>query len=205
MSSQLRRTTCRVKDRMALKEKWLEGGYEEFAQDGPENLSINQIAKKIGASRSSFYHHFAEIDLFIDELLAQHWKICQEFNEAGKENCKNLIPDLYDLLAQFPIPLQFSRQLFRYRHIPRYNFVFVKAYQASSDAFILNLFAKHLDLDQPQSELNHLFLTLGEAYNSRPDPRGFSARTPSRHAEDIIQDLSNLVGSGVYSTLRRVP
>jgi len=55
---------------MALKEKWLEEGYEEFAQDGPENLSINQIAKKIGASRSSFYHHFAEIDLFIDELLA---------------------------------------------------------------------------------------------------------------------------------------
>ena len=70
MSSQLRGATCRVKDRMALKEKWLEEGYEEFAQDGPENLSINQIAKKIGASRSSFYHHFAEIDLFIDERLA---------------------------------------------------------------------------------------------------------------------------------------
>lgn len=188
-----------------MKEKWLEGGYSEFAEVGPEHLSINHIAKKIGASRSSFYHHFAEVDLFVDELLAQHLEICREFNEAGKENCKNLIPDLYDLLAQYPTPLQFSRQLFHNRHIPRFNFVFVKSYQASADAFVLDLFAKHLDLHQPQNDLNHLFLTLGEAWYSRLHPQDLSAGTLRRHAEDILQDLSTLMGSGVYSTLRKVP
>ena len=188
-----------------MKEQWLQQGYVDFAKQGPENLSIKHMGEAIGASRSSFYHHFAEMDLFIDELLAQHWDICQEFNEAGKEACQNLIPDLYDLLAQYPIPLSFSRQLFHNRHIPRYNFLFVKTYQASAEAFVLNLFAKHMDLQLPQRDLNHLFLTLGEAWYSRLDPKDLSAATLRKHSEDILQDLSNLMGSGIYTRLRKVP
>ena len=160
---------------MALKEKWLEGGYAEFAEVGPEHISINLIAKNIGASRSSFYHHFAEVDIFIDELLAEHWKISEEFIERGKENCKNLIPDLYDMLAQYPAPLKFARQLFLYRHIPKYNYVFLKSFNESTDAFVLDLFARHLDWKQSHRELSGLYLSLGEAWYSRLDPRDLSA------------------------------
>jgi AcrR family transcriptional regulator len=190
---------------MGLKEKWLEGGYAEFAEVGPEHLSVNHIAKKIGASRSSFYHHFAEIDLFIDELLAEHWKICHEFNRVGREKCKNLIPDLYDTLAQYPVPLKFARQLFLHRHIPKYNYVFAKSLKESTDAFVLDLFARHLELNPSHSELRGLYLSLGEAWYSRLAPQDLTARTLSNHAEDIIQDLSKFMGSGVYSTLRKVP
>jgi AcrR family transcriptional regulator len=188
-----------------MKDQWLEQGYIDFAKEGPDNLSINRIGQEIGASRSSFYHHFAEIDLFVDELLARHWAICQEFNQIGYASCKNLIPDLYELLASYPIPLQFSRQLFHYRHMPRFNFVFVKSYEASAQAFVLALFAGHMDLHLPQDDLKHLFLTLGESWYSRLDPKDLSAGTLRRHAEDILQDLANFMGSGIYSTLRKVP
>ena len=187
-----------------MKDQWLEQGYIDFAKEGPDNLSINRIGQEIGASRSSFYHHFAEIDLFVDALLARHWEICQQFNTAGKANCKNLIPDLYELLATYPTPLQFSRQLVHHRHIPRFNFVFVKSYEASAKAFVLDLFAEHMDLHLPQEDLNDLFLTLGEAWYSRLDPKDLSADTLRRHAEDILQDLANFMGSGIYSTLRKV-
>ena len=188
-----------------MKEQWLEQGYKDFALEGPDNLSINLIGREIGASRSSFYHHFAEIDIFIDELLQMHWSICQAFTEAGKESCKHLIPDLYDLLATYPIPLQFSRQLFRHRHIPRYKYLFARTYDLSSEAFIMDLFARHLDLEVPQRDLNQLFATLGEAWYSRLDPNDLSAATLRRHAEDILQDLSSLMDSGIYSSLRKVP
>ncbi|MDX1333437.1 MAG: TetR/AcrR family transcriptional regulator [Robiginitalea sp.] len=188
-----------------MKEQWLQQGYLDFAKDGPDKLSINQMGQEIGASRSSFYHHFGEIDLFVDALLARHWAVCQEFNQIGKVSCKNLVPDLYELLAAHSVALQFSRQLFHHRHIPRFNYVFVKSYEASAQAFILELFAAHMDLHLPQNDLSHLFMTLGEAWYSRLDPNDLSAATLQHHAEDILQDLANFMGSQVYSTLRKVP
>ena len=188
-----------------MKKKWLEQGYKDFAIDGPDKLSINNLAKKVGASRSSFYHYFAEIDVFVDELLELHWTICQEFNSAGKKSCKKMIPDLYELLAEYPIPLQFSRQLFLNRNIPRYNYVFLKAYETSAKIFVLDLFGDHINMQLPHRDLNHLFLTLGEAWYSRLDPQDLSAEVLCGHAEDILQNLMSFMDSGVYSKLRKVP
>ena len=186
-----------------VKKKWLEQGYRDFAIDGPDNLSVNQMAKKMGASRSSFYYHFAEIDLFVDEMLSYHWNICMEYNQEGRNSCKTLVPDLYKILAQYPIPLQFSRQLFLNRHIPRYNYVFRKSYETSANMFLLKLFADHLGLQLPESDLKNLFLTLGEAWYSRLDPKDLSADTLQVHAEDILQNLINLIDSGIYTKLRK--
>jgi hypothetical protein len=60
-----------------------------------------------------------------------------------------------------------------------------------------------MDLHLPQKDLYHLFLTLGEAWYSRLDPNDLSAETLAHHGADILQDLANFMGSGVYSTLRK--
>jgi len=119
------------------RKKWLETGYRHFAEYGPENLSINKISKELGSSRASFYHFFGDIDVFIDELLAMHWKIALDFNRQGKAECKQLFPDLYNILAGHPIPLKFSIQLFRHRNTPAYNFLFIKTYESSAKEFLL--------------------------------------------------------------------
>lgn len=104
--------SCRGREKPSgMKDKWLQQGYTDFAKEGPQKGSISRIGQEIGASRSSFYHHFAEIDLFVDELLARHWAVCQEFNQTGKVSCKSLNPNLDDLLAAYPLALQFSRQV----------------------------------------------------------------------------------------------
>ena len=187
-----------------MRKEWLEQGYKDFAEGGPENLSVNHMAKEIGSSRSSFYHHFGDLEIFLDSILEMHWEIVLEFNESGMARCKNLVPDLYELLAEYPIPLKFNRQLFHNRHIPRYNFLFNKAYQASGEAFLIKLFAIHIGIDTSSDNMEHLWLTLGEAWYSRLNPEDLSAQTMQQHAESILKDISTLIDSGLYSTLRKV-
>ena len=186
-----------------MKEHWLKQGYEDFANEGPEKLSVNQIAKKIGVARSSFYHYFGDIDIFIDQLLEQHWGLTEEFHQAGKTHCKSLMPDLYLLLAEYPVGLRFNWQLFHHRHIPRYNYLFLKSYEAGAEEFIIDLFARHTKLDLPSPDLFNLYKTLGEAWYSRLNPHDLSASELQKHSEAILEDLSGFINSSLYSSLNK--
>lgn len=185
-----------------MKEKWLEKGYEHFAEYGPDKLSVNQLSNQLNTSRASFYHYFGDIDIFIDELLAIHWSISQDFNEQGAEICQNFIPDLYHLLSQYPIALRFSRQLFQYRYVPKYNMVYIKTYESSAYAFLLKLFAAHLGIDRPKDEVYSLWLTLGEAWYSRLNPEDLSQQSMQNIAEDVLDSLSSLINSDMYAIIK---
>lgn len=183
--------------------KWLEEGYSQFAEYGPEKLSINKISKAVEASRASFYHFFGDIDLFVDELLAKHWQICLQFNAYGRKHCHALFPDLYELLGQYTEPLQFNLQLFHHRHYPRFNYLFVKAYADGAHAFALKLFADHLGLNPNHPAVYDLWLTMGEAWYSRLDPKDLSAETMQQHSRDIIQTVSGFMKSRLYASLQQ--
>ena len=181
---------------------WIEKGYEHFALYGPENLSINKLSKTTGSSRASFYHHFGDIDVFVDELLAKHWYLTETINSSGRKECKRLLPDLYNLLEQNPLPLQFSLQLFHNRSNPEFNFVFIKSYEEIAKSFALKLFIKHFGLLQSEREVYPLWLTLGEAWYSRLDPNDLTSETLQKHSEEILQNLSKFVNSALYNHLR---
>ena len=183
------------------KQKWLEKGYEHFALYGPENLSINKISREIGSPRASFYHYFGDMDVFTEELLTMHWEIGQQFTLAGPEKCKKLFPDLYKLLEQYPIPLQFSRQLFLNRHIPAFNYLFLKMYRAHARAFILDLFSKHFKFHQDKNTIYELWLTMGEAWYSRLDPDDLSALSMETLAKDILSSVLTFITSDLYSRI----
>ncbi|WP_321372875.1 TetR/AcrR family transcriptional regulator [uncultured Draconibacterium sp.] len=183
-----------------MKKKWLNEGYKQFAKYGPDKLSINNISRAVGLSRASFYHYFGEVNIFIDELLEMHWNISEEFKETGKKRCKNLIPDLYNLLAEYPIPLQFGLQLFHHRHQPQLNLLFIKSYEAISQAFALELFAKSLKLNACDVTVSDLWITVGEAWYSRIDPEDLSSITLQRHAKEILHTVNRIVNSKLYES-----
>ena len=54
------------------KDIWISKGYELFALNGHGRLKIEPLAKAVGISKSSFYHHFADLDLFIGFLLKHY-------------------------------------------------------------------------------------------------------------------------------------
>lgn len=186
-----------------LKQKWIEKGYEHFALYGPENLSINKISKEIGSSRASFYHHFGDIEVFIEKLLDMHWRMSQQFCSFGARECENYFPDLYLLLEQYPIPLKFSKQLFLNRNIPAFNYLFMKTYNASASAFILKLFAKQFGLHQNDEDTYNLWLTVGESWYSRLDINNLSAKKMQKLAEEIMNSVLKFISSGLYSKMQK--
>lgn len=183
------------------KEKWLQEGYRQFALNGPGNLSIKKISEEIGSSRASFYHYFGDIDVFCEELLAMHWDIAHNFNEVGKSTCNHLFPDVYNLLTENAVPLQFSMQLFHHRSNPAFNYLFMKTYEASARAFLLKLFTEQYSLKQPESEVYDLWATVGEAWYSRLNRDDLSASTLQKHAEEIMDTVIKFAGSRLYSII----
>lgn len=178
---------------------WVEKGYEHFALYGPEHLSINKISKEIESSRACFYHYFGDIDVFIDELLHLHEEISQEFNLIGKRECKTLLPDLYNLLANYPIPLKFCRQLFINRSNLLYNTAFIKAYKDSSITFALKLFSQQYELKNNEETFN-LWATVGDSWYSRLDINDLSAKKMQEIAEEVLNSVFKFVSSELYSS-----
>lgn len=180
------------------KQKWIEKGYEYFALYGPNSLNINKISKDIGLARTTFYHHFGDLEIFTDELLNKHWEICLQFGIVGSNECKKLIPDIYNLLEQYPIPLRFSKQLFINRHVLSFNYLFIKIYNHHANMFVLKLFSEHFKLYQSKEYLNSLWATVGESWFSRLDVNDLSTKSMQLLAEDIMKSVLKITSSNSY-------
>ncbi|MBI3149897.1 MAG: TetR/AcrR family transcriptional regulator [Betaproteobacteria bacterium] len=55
------------------RQRWLEAGLEALTAGGLEALRIEPIAKRIGLTKGSFYHHFASREAYVEALL-EHWE-----------------------------------------------------------------------------------------------------------------------------------
>ena len=99
---------------------WIEVGYEIFSREGMNGLKIESMARAVGISKSSFYHHFADIIIFRDYLLRYHTKRAKII--AAEENqCANIDPELITVLVNAKIDLLFNKQLRINRKIPEYQ------------------------------------------------------------------------------------
>lgn len=185
------------------KQQWIEKGYEHFAIYGPDNLSINKLSKELGSPRASFYHHFGDIEVFIQSLLDMHWQIILEYCSIGAKECKKLFPDLYILIAQFPLSMKFNLQLFLNRNNPTYNFVYIKTYNVSSEAFTLKLFCNHFNLSCQNEDVSNLWATMIEAWNSRIDTNNLSAAHLQEEAEKVVDSVMKFISSDLYSKIKK--
>lgn len=139
--SYLQRAVIMTKDNQKI---WVEAGYETFAKEGIAGLKVEALARKTGKSKSSFYHFFADMEVFTEVLLQQHLHSSKEIAEKAK-NCKKMVPDMLNLLLNAKQHILFNRQLRILRHIPQFNNCFQKAHLPVENAF-LNLWAEALGL-----------------------------------------------------------
>lgn len=92
------------------KEIWVKAGYELFALKGQSGLQIEPIAKRVGKNKSSFYHLFADSEIFLDELLRYH--ISQTKLMCDKETkAKNFNPDIITIFLEHKTDILFNKQL----------------------------------------------------------------------------------------------
>ncbi|MEZ4772416.1 MAG: TetR/AcrR family transcriptional regulator [Bacteroidia bacterium] len=137
------------------KDIWIKKGYETFALGGATGLKIESLSRKVGVSKSSFYHHFADLEIFIGFLLKHH--ISQSCIMAEKElNAKNINPDLIDILAEHKIDLLFNRQLRINREIQSFADTLSESNKIVGDGFVL-VWVKDLNLQFTQKQLAAFF------------------------------------------------
>jgi AcrR family transcriptional regulator len=180
-----------------MKENWLKTGYQHFALQGPTLLSINSIAKEIGVPRTTFYHYFADKENLIEELLGRYMEHVDDFVVEVKSRCKHLIPDLYEVLEEYSLPLQFSRQLLMHRTEPHYNLIFVKGRQ-KSNTVLVPLFIRYYNFNIPNKLAEELWDSLTDSWYLRLDPDNLTVDSMQKLTEDIMETLLKFVQSKLF-------
>ncbi|GBF50118.1 transcriptional regulator, TetR family [Leptospira ryugenii] len=89
---------------------WLAAAYKIFALEGKSGLKIERLARLVGLSKSSFYHHFVDFDFFFEMLLAYHEERILQLLEAEKM-CERLVPDFIDLCLERKDDLFFHQKV----------------------------------------------------------------------------------------------
>ena len=118
-----------------IKKPWIEAGYHFFAKDGPQGLKIELIAKAVFKSKSSFYHLFADLDAFIEQLLLHHQERAISIAAEAKA-CKNMVPEVLNLLISVKQDILFDRQLRIHRNVPAFKKCFEQANGMVEEAFL---------------------------------------------------------------------
>ena len=140
-----------------IKQPWILEGYELFLKESLKGLKIEVMARKVNKSKSSFYHLFADIDCFLEELLSFHLERAKIISERERL-CKSIDPDLINLLVEVKEDLLFNRQLRVNRSNPAFKQCFEKANQLVGNAF-LEVWAKEIGLEN-KPKLAEIFFGL---------------------------------------------
>jgi AcrR family transcriptional regulator len=128
-----------------IKQPWILEGYKIFSKDGLNGLKIEVISRKIKKSKSSFYHLFADIECFTEELLTFHLERAKIIAERERA-CNSIDPALINLFLDVKQDLLFNRQLRVNRSNTAFKQCFEKANQLVGNAF-LEVWAKEIGLE----------------------------------------------------------
>lgn len=124
---------------------WIKKAYPIFAYHGPKGIKIERLSNEVGKSKSSFYHHFAELPLFIDTLLEYHMDQVKVI--ADKESECTTLEELISVLIEHKIDLLFNRQLRVHRENDGYRACFLQTNQIIGEA-ISDLWSEVLELKE---------------------------------------------------------
>lgn len=131
---------------MKRKEKdWVMAGYQCFAEHGPAGIKVELLARKLGKSKSSFYHYFPEREDFLRTMLEWHLERAKALAQEERR-CNNLNPELFEVLIANQEDVLFHRQLRIHRQLPIFSDYFTAANEALDGAIAL-VWAKELDME----------------------------------------------------------
>ncbi|TAF68112.1 MAG: TetR/AcrR family transcriptional regulator [Cytophagales bacterium] len=168
---------------MERKFLWIETGYALFANEGMQALKVERLAKKVGISKSSFYHYFADNELFIEELLDYHLQQSRIIAEKEKKS-NHIDPDLIAILIEHKTDLLFNRQLRIQRNNPRFAHTLSLSDQIVGNSFIA-IWVKDLGLQLSQKQLEGIFSLALENFYLQISEQNLSTIWLSNYFENL--------------------
>jgi AcrR family transcriptional regulator len=101
-------------------DKWIEAGYELFANEGPEAIQVERLGRILNLNKSGFYHYFLTRENFIAELVAYHHKMAALYIH-GISCCRNIDPDYIYVIINLKMNVIFHMRLVQNRDNPLFS------------------------------------------------------------------------------------
>lgn len=120
-----------------------------IAENGFNRISIESIARSMSKSKSSFYHYFGDLELFIEDLLDHHEERSVLFAREIS-TCEHIRPDMVNIFVDYKTDLFFHKQLRINRANPTYKQCFEKVFHKYEVA-ILDNWAIFLGLEKQKA------------------------------------------------------
>lgn len=79
------------------KSEWLDAALHTLSIEGHVGLSAERLARKLGVTRGSFYHHFGNMEEFHDAILAR-WQLVHTDEVIDKDTDPNPMSELNRLI-----------------------------------------------------------------------------------------------------------
>ena len=172
---------------------WLETAYKLFAEKGPDNLTIKELAKQCKLPRTNFYYYFENKNELIDEIIELHFTTTTEiFNLELEKRFHVFIPDLYVILYDFKLGLQFSKQLFCNRGNPKFNQTYKKGVALSSD-LIVPKFKAYFNINLPDEDVKALWFTVIDTWYSRLNFNTYTVESLIDSCHEIMDTIKPLI------------
>ncbi|SDL80422.1 transcriptional regulator, TetR family [Chryseobacterium taihuense] len=160
-----------------------------LALQGENALKIEMLAKKIGISKSSFYHHFADMQLFVEALLNYHLE--QSKVIAEKERLAQTIqPELIEILVEHKIDLLFNRQLRFNQQKNEFRETLEKSNQIIGNEFV-RIWATDLQLNLSVKQLESIFELALENFFLQINPENITFEWISNYFENLKRIAKN--------------
>ncbi|QQV03497.1 MULTISPECIES: TetR/AcrR family transcriptional regulator [Chryseobacterium] len=168
---------------------WIITGYEMLALQGENALKIEMLAKKIGISKSSFYHHFADMQLFVEALLNYHLEQSKVIAEKEKL-AQTIQPELIEILVAHRIDLLFNRQLRFNQQKNEFRETLEKSNQIIGNEFV-RIWATDLQLNLSVKQLESIFELALENFFLQINPENITFEWISNYFENLKRIAKN--------------
>lgn len=171
---------------------WISVAYGIFAREGPGGLRIEYIARCLGKNKSSFYHHFADLDLFTNLLLEHHVErsLAIASRMAG---CTTLDPDLLELLVEVKEDILFQRQLRIHRDVPAFQECIERTHRPIMTA-MLGTWTQALELQAHPALAQAMLALVVDNFYLRTTPATLDANWLRNYLTEILQLVAGLPG-----------
>lgn len=168
--------------------KWLDAAYYLFAEVGPDGLNIKSLSETAKLPRTNFYYHFADKNDLIEQLIKAHCDLSAIWRADLKQNFHKLFPDLYEIMAKYPLGVKFQRQLINNRHISQFDDIYTSLTTLSHDIIIPKV-KSHFKLNMSEDAIIAMWETVIDTWYCRIDFDDFSAENLSKLALEIMQTI----------------
>lgn len=149
----------------------IEIGYSIFALEGPEHLD-EKVAEEVKIKRSELQDRFGVHDDIVEQLLAYHIEIIDDFLEDLRK-CKTWDPDFINLIVDYKIPILFNRQLKLHSSDPVFNLAYHRiSYLIRTEA--LDKWGKYTGLSKHVALSAELLEVIRDMFHSRITPENLN-------------------------------